>query len=389
MNDFEIRPDQHFFQSADLEWPATSIESGRFIFTLWPSLYCPMNCPHCYLSLEQRRNKQMLSLEGIRLACEKVREYYESRSLDKVEIYCYWYGGEPTSMPQEYFLKAVEIINEVFAPYSVRHDVLSALVTTDDSWFPIIHEVTGGLLQTSYDGAMRGNPYLKKWEKKVKLASEEYGLQVSTTTVVNQELLLLGAENYLKYLSDLGVTSTGFLPLLPTDHNREKDRFSKYSVSMSQYSNFLIEITDLYLEKKRSGSLVPEVGQIHRILQARHYSFLYNMAGLVLYLMPNGDFTLPDYDETGKESLVPFGNILKQPFEEILRSPERKKWLRKQALKAGNTECKQCNRANACLMEYWKKNRKNDECYGAKRFVDYVIAKEAEFDINVQKTKVR
>jgi sulfatase maturation enzyme AslB (radical SAM superfamily) len=388
MNDFEIRPDQHFFSVADLEWPATSIESGRFIFTLWPSLYCPLNCPHCYLSLEQRRNKSMLSLDGIRTACEKIKSYYETRNLDRVEIYCYWYGGEPTSMPQEYFLEAVSIINTTLADFSVKHDVMSALITTDASWFPIIKEVAGGVLQTSYDGDMRGKAYLKKWEQKVKLAVSS-GLKISTTTVVNEELLRLGAEPYLNYLSSLGVTSTGFLPLLLTDHNQEKNRFSKYHVSMSQYCDFLIEITDLYIDRKNNGVPVPEVGQIHRILQARHYSFLYNMAGLVLYLMPNGDFTLPDYDKTGKEYLVPFGNILQQSFENILRSPGRKLWLRKQAMKSGNVECQKCERANACLMEYWKKNRKDDECFGAKRFVDYVISREDDFKISEWNTRVR
>ncbi|GGF91674.1 MULTISPECIES: SPASM domain-containing protein [Cysteiniphilum] len=365
------------------DWPGTSIESGKFIMTMWPSLYCPLNCPHCYLSLSQRRDKSRLSLESIQIACRKIRNYYERRNLDCVEIFCYWYGGEPTSMPQEYFMSAVQLINNEFKNFKVTHGVLSSLVATDKSWFSLIKDVTKGEIETSYDGDMRGVKYIKKWESKVREAVS-CGLNVSTTTVVNRQLVSMGAENYIDYLVDLGVTQTGFLPMMKTDHNSNKGKFDLHATSMEVYNDFLIDVFDVYMKRKRNGTKVVEIGEIHKVLQASNYSSLYNIGALVLYLMPNGDMTLTDYDKDDKEFFQVFGNIVEDDFQAILTSDKRKSWLRKQVRKAGNVECVDCEYSNGCLMEYWKTNRKDDECFGAKRFCGHVLNNKKALDLNVK-----
>ena len=60
---------------------AISIESGYFVFTLMPSLRCSLNCPHCYLSLEQRRNSEIMSIENLEKASKKVYDYYEAKGI--------------------------------------------------------------------------------------------------------------------------------------------------------------------------------------------------------------------------------------------------------------------------------------------------------------------
>jgi sulfatase maturation enzyme AslB (radical SAM superfamily) len=39
---------------------------------MMPSLYCKLDCPHCYLTKEQRRSKDCLSLEQIKITVEKI-----------------------------------------------------------------------------------------------------------------------------------------------------------------------------------------------------------------------------------------------------------------------------------------------------------------------------
>ena len=65
-----------------------SIESGYFIFTLMPSLRCSLNCPHCYLSLEQRRNSPIMTIEDLTTAALKVDAYYEKQKIAKKTIVC-------------------------------------------------------------------------------------------------------------------------------------------------------------------------------------------------------------------------------------------------------------------------------------------------------------
>ena len=51
------------------------IEQGYFIFTLMPSLFCKLRCPHCYLSLEQRQDRSIMPVEALAAACRKVDEF--------------------------------------------------------------------------------------------------------------------------------------------------------------------------------------------------------------------------------------------------------------------------------------------------------------------------
>ena len=55
------------------------IEPGRLILTMMPSLHCKLDCPHCYLTKQQRHSKDCLTLEQIKTTVEKI----EVASLDQ------------------------------------------------------------------------------------------------------------------------------------------------------------------------------------------------------------------------------------------------------------------------------------------------------------------
>nr|WP_255260227.1 hypothetical protein [Pseudomonas sp.]QDQ70578.1 hypothetical protein pJBCL41_00505 [Pseudomonas sp.] len=76
-----------------------------------------------------------------------------------------------------------------------------------------------------------------------------------------------------------------------------------------------------------------------------------------------------------KEYLHSFGNILEPgvTFRDILCSRERMVYLRRQMRRNNNPECTSCEFRNACLLEFAKPNKPDDECFGAKRFVAHAI----------------
>lgn len=353
---------------------AFSIESGYFIFTLMPSLFCKLRCPHCYLSLEQRQDRTVMAVADLALICRKIHDYYQGRGIKQKKIICYWYGGEPTSMGQEWFLAAVEAINRVFAPdkgYDVRHTVLTALVGVDSSWFPIFDRYGKGAFQTSYDGLMRGASYLRRWEQGVRRATEA-GLQISTISVVNQALIDQGPEATLDYLAALGIRETSWLPFMWNDQN-DSGAYQDYAPSMDEYTAFMMAMTQHWMARKGTGAQMPEIGQMRFILGQAQSPLLANIAGQTLFLLPNGDFVLPDYHMGWKEFMQPFGNILEQSFEDVLTSPARRRYLRRQVLRNGNPECQSCDHADKCIMEFWKQNRPDDDCFGAKKYVEWVL----------------
>ena len=169
-----------------------SVENGYFIFTLMPSLRCSLNCPHCYLSTEQRRTSPIMEIKDLKIAAEKVDQYYQTRDLKEKIVVFYWYGGEPTEMGIDYFTEATEMLNSIFSKekgYITKHTILTSLLTIDtDIWFPFFKKYCDNHFQTSFDGMMRGKNYVKKWEEKVKKA-KEFGLDVGTISVINTEIL--------------------------------------------------------------------------------------------------------------------------------------------------------------------------------------------------------
>lgn len=352
-----------------------SIESGFFIFTLMPSLRCSLNCPHCYLTKDQRRNSEIMSIENLEITAKKVDDYYMSKNIKNKVIVFYWYGGEPTEMGLDYFNKATEILNTTFTKekgYFTKHTVLTSLLTIDEKiWFPFFKKFGDGHFQTSFDGLMRGKNYVKKWEEKIKLA-KEYGLEIGTISVVNQELLKTGAKNVIKYLADLNIKESSFLPFMWNEQNDGK-AYNKYAPTMNAWSDFMIEASEYYFEEKNKGNPVPEIGQLSFIIHQAKQPSMANVAAQTMFLLPNGDFVLPDYKNGYQEYMRYFGNILKEDFRDVLQSKGRKDYLRKQILRDNNSECLSCDHTDKCVMEFWKKNREGDDCFGGKKYVEWLL----------------
>lgn len=365
-----------------------SIESGYFIFTLMPSLRCSLNCPHCYLTKEQRRNSEIMSLENLEITSIKVDEYYQSKNIKNKVIVFYWYGGEPTEMGIDYFEKATEILNRIFSKekgYFTKHTVLTSLLTIDkDVWFPFFKEHGENHFQTSFDGLMRGKNYVRKWEEKI-VQAKEYGLEIGTISVVNHELLKDGAKNVMEYLSSLKVKEVSFLPFMWNEQNNGA-AYDKYAPTMNAWSDFMIEASEYYFKAKKEGRFVPEIGQLAFILHQMKQPQMANVAAQTLFLLPNGDFVLPDYKNGYQEYMRVFGNILKEDFISVLQSKERKSYLRKQVLRDSNPECLSCEHANKCVMEFWKKNKEDDDCFGGKRYVEWLLNYANKNNISINKT---
>lgn len=352
-----------------------SIENGYFIFTLMPSLRCSLNCPHCYLSLDQRRNSPIMSLKDLETTARKVDDYYAASGIKNKIMVFYWYGGEPTEMGIDYFKEATEMLNKIFSKekgYTTKHTVLTSLLKVDgDVWFPFFRDYCDNHFQSSFDGFMRSKNYVKKWEVKIREA-KEFGLDIGTISVVNHELLKDGPRNVIQYLSELGISETSFLPFMLNEQN-SGSKYDKYAPTMNAWSDFMIEISKYYFEAKKEGRFVPEIGQQSFILHQMTQPPLANTAGQTLFLLPNGDFVLPDYKNGYQEYMRVFGNILKDDFETVLNSPERKSYMRKQVMRDNQEICLDCEHSDKCVMEFWKENRKDDDCFGGKKYVEWLL----------------
>jgi sulfatase maturation enzyme AslB (radical SAM superfamily) len=356
---------------------APSIEQGNFVLTLMPSLKCDLDCPHCYLSKTERRDPTRLPDEKLAIILDKIDAYYSRQGVQAKMINAYHYGGEPTSMGLDAFRSMLDTIDRHLPAdkgYDLRHTILTSLVEVDlDEWGPLFFDRCGGFLQTSFDGRMRGGRYLRNWEEKMADARSR-GLELSTISVVNSRLLQDGPEQTLDYLSDLGVVECSFLPFMWNEQNNGL-AYDRLAPTMASWSEFMIRLTERWIERQVQGLPTPEVGQLRFILaQADNPSPVSNVAGQTLFLMPNGDFALPDYRNGWQEYMNRFGNGLALDFDRILASPRRRAYMRRQLTRNGNSDCLSCSHADKCVMEFWKENREGDDCFGGKRYVEWLLA---------------
>ena len=355
----------------------TSIENGHFVLTMMPSLYCALNCPHCYLSKAERRDTTRLSDAHLDAMMGDVARYYAKRGLGKVSIHAYQYGGEPTSMGLDAFSSMLDILDHHFPVdkgFDLRHTILSALVGVDlDLWAPLVHARCGGYLQSSYDGRMRGGGYMTTWLGQMEKA-RALGITMGTISVVNRRLLEDGPEATLDTLAGLGVVEASFLPFMENLQNTGKI-YDRLAPTMAAWDRFMIALGESWIVRRAKGEHVPEIGQMRFVLaQAQQPRALANIAAQTLFLMPNGDYALPDYKDGWREYMHRFGNGLELGFEGVLTGPARRAYLRRQALRNHNPECQGCPDGTRCVMEFWKPNRAGDSCFGGKGFVSWVMA---------------
>lgn len=355
----------------------TSIENGHFVLTMMPSLLCHLNCPHCYLSKAERSDPTRLSDRDLDTMMGKVASYYKSRRLPAVSIHAYQYGGEPTSMGVDAFGSMLDVLDARFPRaegYHLRHTILSALVGVDlDTWIPLVQERCGGYLQSSYDGRMRGGRHVREWDSAMRKAKER-GLSLGTISVVNSRLLEDGPEATLLYLAGLGVEEASFLPFMENLQNMGK-AYTALAPTMSAWSDFMIALCEAWIIRRGRGEHVPEIGQMRFVLaQAKRQEAMANTAAQTLFVLPNGDYALPDYRHGWREYMRRFGNGIQEDFPAILGGKERRSYLRRQVLRNANPECRGCPDGNRCVMEFWKPNRPEDECFGGRRFVQWVLA---------------
>ena len=355
-----------------------AIEQGHFVIGMMPSFLCQHDCPHCYLTTAMRRDPARLSPEAIARILGGVRDYYRSRGLGHVTIHVHHYGGEPTTMGVAAMLETLDAVDDALPEregFIVRHSIQSALTGVDLApWIPVFRDRCGNYVQTSYDGLMRGRRYDREWRDQV-ACLREAGIDVSTISTINRRLIEDGPDATLRTLEELDICEAGFLVLLYNAHN-EGPAYDRLAPRMQDWSDFMIALTRAWIDRRAAGGRPPELGPVHSILwkggdlRAAHPNPM-NLPS-ALFLLPNGDWALSDYRSDGREYLRPFANGLTTTFHDMLQSPARRAFLRKQVLRNGNPECQACDLADTCMMEIWKSNVPGDECFGAKRYVQWV-----------------
>ena len=364
-----------------------TVEGGYLILTMMPSTFCKFRCPHCYLTIGQREDRRIMRKGVLDEIARDIAQWYTSRGIG-ADVLAYWYGGEPTQMGRPKFEELADILRDHFAEGSghrLEGRILSALVGVDiREWKPVVEKYARNRIQTSDDGAMRGRGYLEKWARQVK-RWRAAGAQVDTISVLNRSMEEEGPAALMDRYRTLGIGQAGFLPFMKNGANTDPARmqgdrtqYAAWASGMDAFSDWMIAVTGDWLESPQAEPVIGNAVQIlvQRMRDQAPGRGYANTGAQTLFLLTDGTLCMPDYAADGTEFLQPFGRMGGrdgQSFAQVLKSPARRKWLRRQVGRNANPECRTCSHADCCLMEFWKENPPQGECYGAKRYVEWVL----------------
>jgi radical SAM protein with 4Fe4S-binding SPASM domain len=341
---------------------------------LKPTNFCNVDCSHCYLPEAVRANKDRMTPETIHKVMQFLKEMQIKGKHDG--LFLIWHGGEPLTLPINYFEMAGKIIDEYFPGQQLIEAVQTSLIPYRREHAKIVKERWRGEIGSSIDFNTRQvkgsvEEYQKLWMMKVEMARSDDILVIPGMVPTKKDCA--NAKGIYKWFMDRDFwiwsidryTSVGqVLPEMST--NRE-------------HAQFLIDLFDETIKSIREQGKAPYI----KAVVAGVSGVLYDTPGDrwggtcqsdFIVINPDGRLNnCPDKDSF-EES---YGNI-NTGFSSFEASPLRKKWIRIQQAGHRIDECYNCENAswcksgcpitgNACTI-----NGVVDECSGYKSFITHV-----------------
>jgi uncharacterized protein len=220
-------------------------------FILLPTLRCNADCDYCF----EVKTNDSLTLDRFALLLEKVLDYMDEDSIQKLTIY--WQGGEVMMLPPEWYEQAHEVIQQLAdaKDKEIMNALQSNLIGYDKKWDRILEQMFGNNLGSSLDypnlhrKLPGGTPheFTAVWHRNFQVA-QEAGIEVGVIAIPNPETFKVGAERFYSYfVDDLGVTDFQINTPFPGGPTTEAKK--TYPLGNDQLTQFLLDLADIWLER--------------------------------------------------------------------------------------------------------------------------------------------
>ena len=166
---------------------------------LLPTLRCNADCDYCF----EVKTNDSLTLDRFALLLEKVLDYMDEHSIQKLTIY--WQGGEVMMLPPEWYEQAHDVIQQLAdaKDKEIMNALQSNLIGYDKKWNSILEKMFGNNLGSSLDypnlhrKLSGGNPheFTAIWHRNLQVAKEA-GIDIGVISIPNPETFKVGAEGF-------------------------------------------------------------------------------------------------------------------------------------------------------------------------------------------------
>jgi uncharacterized protein len=322
---------------------------------------CNLNCSYCYISEEDRKDANYLSLENFEVILRKVLKF---KSISK-HIQVLWHAGEPLVMPVDYYEEAIKITEKVkqslgLSDVKIRHYFQSNGILVNDKWCEFFkrHDVVLGI---SCDGYTH-DKYRLDWRsqgtlsrvldsiKTLNLNEVKYGVLCTVTPEAIEN-----PERFLEFFNALGIVNLGLNPVEEIGAFSENLFNSKdYHI---KYHAFLSSLMAMVRENRSSIS-IREFSTIYEAIfdksRPSHMHFDIELEPFrILTIDAKGNFSTfspelltskTEYFEDGNFIL---GNLLDEDLEDVISKPKFIKLYN--SIQKGKINCqKECEYFDLC-----------------------------------------
>lgn len=338
---------------------------------LKPTNFCNVGCDHCYLTTEVRADKSRMSEETLRQTVRLLGDMASARRAQGIHVL--WHGGEPLTMPVEWYWRAGEILDEML-PGHVE-SVQTSLIPFTEKWIPWVKERLKSFIGSSVDFSTRtvkGSPqaYQDLWMRKVELA-RGHGIYVVPTMVPSTREVHRASEIVQWFIE------RDFLEIAIERYNSFGQPLPDCPTN-AEHSEFLI---GLFSDAMTRIAMGREKIPMFRAVTAAIGGVLHDSPGDRWGGSCQSDFIVIEPDGstnncTDKTSFEkPYSNVA-GGFAEFAASPLRRKWIRIQTIDHRKDHCMTCeNRSwcgSGCPLTPNGPSEGQEECAGYKRFIDFI-----------------
>ena len=284
------------------------------------SYKCNFSCNFCYLSKEQLRDKQKITLIELEKILEQINSYKKISSIDL-------YGGEIGILPIKYLLQ----LDKILQKYVNSINIITNLSIINPYF--LFDNIS---LSVSYDSIFRQNN--DKVFENIKLVNKD----ISILTLAIPEILNINIVDFINKLN----SSSNIKSLEIKKYSSNQTNKLSNSSYQKKYEEFLLKLLDK--EKEMTFKFINKE-LIENSINKKYTAFSDNH----LYITPQNKLAVLDFDENNNEyfrildSLEEYENWHKEEYNRTIK----------------NKYCSSCKYIGNCLTEHIRVPLKDPKIY--------------------------
>lgn len=353
-----------------------------FLYQINVTRDCNLRCTHCYINSDVKAASKTMSPDQVLFIAKGIVEHMKKIKYRHAEIH--FVGGEPTMLGLDFYKTNIPLFKKILEDNGFTFEVMMISNLLHEKIVEIaslFDRVTTSYEVKSRFISLRGvqKPKLEQnWLDNVKLLQDS-NIEVGVTTAMTKPVIEFGANKILDFFYENKIKQIHFGFFIPEGDGliNKIDIFPSFRST----SNFLIEASEWYLEKRESDSDL-WVNPFESMLSAIHTdaplddivcpiisgSLDINWDGNSNTCLEAGGAKNPDWA----------GNIFSSSIIEVTHS---QKFLKNVLLAAKPQNfCLDCDKYRVCrsgcgvLFNFFDPTL-DDECPGFKSFIEYVEEK--------------